>query len=526
MSKKTGVQGLYTGKIATWVVAYQLKSETALRRYVTIVMGTTSQCAVSNSNGEETKLKMWYRTNSIIDFRMKLILLFCVLLGLFSSEKMYAAPADIRLALAKHTHESLSRQFVVHDPAVLDSYSPEIGSQGQFVKTIQLDPALLAVSCERIKKTFLGRLRLKDEWRGRMVIFLHHARSRDENILVRAETFEGNWIYTVDMPDMMERTRLISCVVELLVLEMADRGSDHKAEIPTWLVKGLSREIITTSADELVVESPHSVENGMSIGRVNRNIKANQRLLDLHAGLQNMPTLGIEELSWPGRDLTSDPDGDCFQNSAQLFIHELLELPDGLKAMREFIQLLPKYLNWQIAFFKAFGSDFSGSRDLDKWWDLTVVRFTTRDVSQTWPVEVSFSKLNAIIHPGVEIRTTPSQLPMQSSVSLQSIIDGWDVSNQIPVLRQKARELMVLQVGVARSVAPFVEAYRSILEGYVAKRENLANVPIGKHFTNRRTDDFAQETIEKLNRLDAQRNQLETSNHAGHAKPSGFPVVR
>lgn len=454
---------------------------------------------------------------------MKLRIIISVFIGAFFCRNLTATPVDFRAALVNHSHQSLSRQFVIHDPPVLDSYTPD---PALFGNCVQLDPALLAVSCERIKKAFLARLRTPDEWRGRVIIFLHHARSKDENILVRTENLDGQWIYSVDMPDMMERSRVISSMVELLILEMANRGADHNTELPVWLVKGLAREIITTCSDELVLESPHSLENGLSISRVNRTIKPNQKLFDLHASLQNMPTLAIEELSWPGKDLTSDPEGDCYQNSAQLFTRELLQLPDGLKAMRLFISLLPNYLNWQLAFFKAYGSDFSGNRELDKWWDLCVVRFTTREVSQTWPVEVSYSKLNAIIHPGVEIRTSPSQLPMRSSVTLQSIIDGWDVPSQLPVLRQKARELMVLQVGVSRSVAPVVEAYRLTLEGYIAKKQNLANVPMGKQPANRHVDEVARETIEKLNRLDLERNQMETSNQAGRSKPAGFPVVR
>ncbi len=461
--------------------------------------------------------------NSHQMFRMKLISLWLVaVMVVLNPLQVPASSAEFRQSLFNHTHQSLSKQFVVHDPLVSDSYPAELNSATNLVK---LEPALLAISCDRIKKALLARLHQTDDWHGRIIIFLHHARTADENIVVKPAMYNDNWIYTVEMPDLMQRTRVISGVAELLLFEMANRGADRTAEIPAWLSRGISREIISTTGEELVVEAPHGFENGMTLSRINRTGQSNQKLMNLHQNLGAMTALSVEQLSWPGSDVATNPDGEVFQNSAHLFTRELLQLPNGSVAMRNFIGELPRHLNWQLAFYKAFAAEFAGRRELDKWWDLTVVGFTSRDVAQAMPPAVSRTRLDAILHPEVEIRTAPDQLPMRTRLTLQALIEGWDIPKQLPVLRQKERELLMLRVSSPRDVAAIIEEYRVALENYLVRRENLAVVPQGKAALVARTDDTARETIERLNRLDSSLNPKETQNKSRVKKAPVFPTI-
>src|SRR5207237_7827101 len=78
------------------------------------------------------------------------------------------------LAAEPMTLRSHSGQFIVRGLALgapLAGAAPE----GE-VSYARLDPALLAVSCERIKAAVLDELTTKDQWRSKIYVFLHPVR--------------------------------------------------------------------------------------------------------------------------------------------------------------------------------------------------------------------------------------------------------------------------------------------------------------------------------------------------------------
>src|SRR5262249_46739851 len=117
---------------------------------------------------------------------------------------------------------------------------------------VQLDPTLVAVSCERVKKVLLSELEARDRWRGRIYVDLHPARSPDEVITVTSFFRGGEWNYSMDLPSPLAASRLVSATVQVLLLEMADRNSTSSVEIPLWLAEGLTRQIIFSSDIDLV----------------------------------------------------------------------------------------------------------------------------------------------------------------------------------------------------------------------------------------------------------------------------------
>ena len=94
----------------------------------------------------------------------------------------------------------------------------------------------------------------------------------------------------------------------------------------------------------------------------------------------------FEELSWPTAANSTGAAGEFYGDSAQLFVDELLSLPDGRACLRAMVAELPRY-NWQFAFLHAFGAYFQRPLDVEKWWALQVVQFTGHDLGQTWPEE-------------------------------------------------------------------------------------------------------------------------------------------
>src|SRR5262249_34667183 len=131
----------------------------------------------------------------------------------------------------------------------------------------------------------------------------------------------------------------------------------------------------------------------------------------------------FEQLSWPTEEQLSDA---LYQGSAQLFVSELLRLPDGKACLQEMLAQLPAYYNWQFAFLRGLHDYFQKALDVEKWWALAAVHFTGRELAQTWPQEESWSKLDALLHEGIQIRSATNDAPLYSRVSLQTIIRDWE----------------------------------------------------------------------------------------------------
>ena len=207
---------------------------------------------------------------------LKLSAIFCGLLLVLPASAQFDSAtfqSDIKV-LSAGTHFSTSRQFVVHDPVytgeapvALDNSTRgkntrlagpaltttldeilRVRSGGQYVR---LEASALTMSCERIKQALLNELGMTDQWHGKIYLDLHHARGSSETILVMPTVYDREWGYHIAMPDVLERSRVVSAVVGVLLLEMANRNSERSAEIPIWLTQGLTQELMLASDAEL-----------------------------------------------------------------------------------------------------------------------------------------------------------------------------------------------------------------------------------------------------------------------------------
>ncbi len=438
-------------------------------------------------------------------------------------------------------HYSLSRQFVIHGQQTRAGW---LAVAGQSTNAVRLEPDLLSVSCERIKQAFLKELGVaKDEWRGTISLELHPARSLDEVIPVVATHFQDGWRYHVELPDAIERPRLIRSVVEVLLLEMANRNSSGRsAEIPAWLAQGVAqqvmqgvmidiskaRQVLAGSAvgqlslqdelnDSLVLDPKvGSIVDGVSAASVRTRTVLNP-LTRAHQELTQMQPLTLEELSWPEDDQFAGAAGDRYRSSAQLLFCRLGLLPDGRECLRRFVSELPQHYNWQMAFFKAFHEHFATQRDWEKWWTLEVQSFVARDLAHTWSEEESWHKLDAIIRPPVEVRTAANELPLHTQVRLQTIIRDWEFLRQNKVLQEKIQQLNLLRARVAPGLAPLVDDYRQVLQDYFKKRNQVAVPKLSGRTVTAQLDKIIAGTLHELDSLDARLAQM---------RPSEEPVSR
>jgi len=240
---------------------------------------------------------------------------------------------------------------------------------------------------------------------------------------------------------------------------------------------------------------------------VRAGVKTNS-LAIAHADLRAAPPLTLDQLSWPDEARLEGAEGETYRSSAQLLVHDLLQLRDGHAAMRAFIQELPQHLNWQLSFLHAFRADFASQLDLEKWWALQLVDFTGRDIFQTWSPEESWNKLEEIIRPVVEVRTKVNELPLRTEVKLQTIIEKWDVPRQVETLKERSKLLFSLRSRVSQEFAKLVDDYRRTIDVYLDKRHQAGylRTPLTREVMG--LDEVERQTIADLDLLDSIREDL------------------
>ncbi|MDB6125182.1 MAG: hypothetical protein JWQ71_4175 [Pedosphaera sp.] len=407
--------------------------------------------------------------------------------------------------MKRSVHSSVSRQFVIFEPSESDPF-PRTSPNANLVR---LDPDLLAISCERIKKALLAELGLSDQWHAKINLQLHPFQTPDEAVVVTTVKFGNQWNYRVDLPDRMESSRFITAIVDVLLLEMADRAATARsAEIPAWLTQGMAQHLMLSSGMDLLLRPPSEMESGISIGRTDLSAQRVNPLTQAHTDLRNMTPLSLEQLSWPQEGQLNGEAGEAYRNCAQVFVFELLRLKDGRICMRNFIAALPQHLNWQISFIKGFQSHFTNQRDLEKWWALRMVEFTGRDLSHAWPSAESFKKLDEVIRPPVEVRTAADQLPMRTEVTLQAIIRDWDFTRQAKILNTKLQQLALLRNQVSQEAVSLVDAYRKTVESYLKNRNKAGFARLTRATSTPGLDKLAQQTLKELDALDLRREEL------------------
>jgi hypothetical protein len=426
------------------------------------------------------------------------------------------ARAQVSLPDAAATRSSVSGQFIVigANPAPPSDRPTLAVTNSEFVR---LEPALLAVSAERVKQSLWRALGIDTmtQWRGRIFLALHPAASPDENVAIISARFAGVWNYRVELPDVLSRTRLARALTGVVLLELAnhDNPGDHSPEIPAWLTEGLAQHLLSTGAPEMIMSSPDKLVNGLpenQIVVVKRGVDA---LAKARPILHDHSALAFEQLSWPDDAQLRGGDDGVYRASAQLFVSDLLELNRGAEHLRAMLQMLPRCYNWQTAFRAAFAADFPRPVDLEKWWALQTVGFDARDAGPLWTPAASRDKLDEILSVPVEMRSAPTNLPVHAAISLQAVIRNFDLDRQTVILETKLRDLALAEWQMSPQFAVLTDAYRRALTDYLggrigaapAARAAVKHPPVAPPKRN------AADTVKKLDALDAQRRTVETA---------------
>ena len=210
---------------------------------------------------------------------------FLLLAILFLSRPLFSA------GLEPVTVRSQSGQFLVRG---LPRGVPSSGYSTSPIQFVRLDPTITAISFERVRQAILNELNLPDKWRGLITITLHPVEEDNSRVHFNSVHYADGWGYRVDLPERIDTERFINVAVEVILLEIANRKAVvREAELPPWLVPGLSAELQNTTLSTLTLEPETQVarrDHSTDWMRVSREL------------LRQHPALKFDQLSMPAEE--------------------------------------------------------------------------------------------------------------------------------------------------------------------------------------------------------------------------------
>jgi hypothetical protein len=417
-------------------------------------------------------------------------------------------PAPAQFSSDLVSARSYSGQFLVQAPAALVSApAPAFERDTNFLR---LEPSVMMVCCERVKQSLWRELGVSGPWSGKVFVQIYQAVAPDDAVTFVAEEFRDGWQYRLALPNVIQRTRLLDSLVRVVLLELANRNASGKsAELPPWLLEGLSEQLSTTGGAEIFIATPKVGANGLGMTAQIIPRRDLVPLADARARLAGKPVLSFEELSWPAEEVLSGGADAFYRANAHLFVTELLRLNDGRACLRRTIAELPSHYNWQFAFLRGFAAHFQRPLEVEKWWTLVSLHFTGRELSQAFSADDSWEKLDQLIRSStVQVHGLTNQMPSPGSVRLQMIVRDWDRSPQQQVLRQKISDLEMLRPRLSENLVPVTDEYLRVLNEFVKVEPSGVLGLFGKQAADRR---WREKTVKELDRLDQEREGLRST---------------
>lgn len=423
---------------------------------------------------------------------------------------------------------SESGQYIVHGMDRRNLFPPPRRENEE--PLLELEPQLVAVTAERLKRAFLDDLGTTDSHHDKVhVVLLNRARPEQPIGLVSAVHVDG-FRYQLSLPVFLESSRLIKALAQSLLQEYANRGARRNAELPTWLVEGMSRHLLSSILPAPVANAPVGGLQpgaGFNVNQLGMRPMTIERLGYDRLGTTrpffqtNLP-LTIQDLSFNNLGQLNAFERARYESSAHLLVYQLLQLRGGPALMSEFIQALPNALNWQTAFFSVYRQYFRTPLDLEKWWMLGSVEIRSRQAREHWNTPVSLERLEWLLRTPTEFRVSSNAIPQKREITLQEILNSVDFGTQKNLLSQKIQQIFFLSVNLSPAVAPLAVAYEQTIESYLQRRALNDYQPGLKSDPEQRLEALIKGTVQALDNLDRARDEI----RAGRTPKLPPPVKR
>jgi hypothetical protein len=444
----------------------------------------------------------------LIDVNIRILPVICWLLA-----GLFCAQASAEMVTARsYSGQFLAREF--KEQSLWPARAPQAvqtsmgflltskdSSNGTNEAKITLEPGVLVVSCERLKGIFLSELGLPDQWQGRIDLAISSALPEGTEPQLKAGRDGNGWNYELDLPKKVPPNVLELALVQTLLLELINRNAgERSAEIPLWLIDGLSAHLEGYNLPTFILQPDARMASsnvrleGSSLAR---------EVLSHHAPLT------FEALSWPKN---SDLSGDglkLYRACAQLFLEGLIQFPHGKDCLRQMLAQLPQHLNWQTAFLLAFHEHFDQLLDVEKWWELTAVGLSRTDAKASWDEEAQvWKRMQTSLEVPVTVHLNAGQLPVEARYTLQEVIANWPAAEVNTAVERAIAALESMPTRISPGLGIMAALYLKTLQNYLNGCRELAhpqplgrNPPPALHL-------LKANTIQQLNLLDQQRAAL------------------
>jgi len=385
---------------------------------------------------------------------------------------------------------------------------------------VRLKPPFLAIAAERFKLSLWQQLGIKanESWSGKIHLLVRPARSANETVIIASTPFLNHWNYEVELPDTLKKMRYARALSGVFLMELANRNArprGHTAELPPWLVDGLARQVISIEGDKILLTTPLKLDGNVLSGRLNEIERNFDPLANARLVLGSVPVLTFDQLSWPSGAQMDGDDGGAYLASVQLFVSELLKLKNGPEKLRTMLAELPSYMNWQTAFFSAFDDDFQRPVDVEKWWALQIVNFAAFAPGPHFTTDISRTRLEGLLAVPVEFRSDSNAMPVHADISLQAALKNLTAAQRDVVLRNKIRDIALVELRLAQPFSDLADGYRNALADFIGEMKKPAPVSVSqpkgttKHAAPMNHKVSLDETLKKLDALDHLRRELE-----------------
>lgn len=430
------------------------------------------------------------RLNSMAPWRWWLALL----VGLATSVMTWAITSPVPAMPVTAT--SRSGQFIIHGR---ETYLPPSGGSLRPVEDnelVALRPEVLAVTCERLRTVLNRQLGADDRGGSRVHLYLRRRHATEGRLNIVPQSIREGWQYHLELPDSLEWSRLVRVLVEVVLLEQANRGNaaDNCVQPPLWLTEGLTELLMNEYGRDLVLESQTTL---------NRSARRPDPLAPVRAVLAGRNPLGFTDLGLIGPEQLSDADRFAFfRASSALLVAELLQDRTDAALLRAFIQQLSQHLNWQTAFLRASDGRFKTLLEVEKWWAVSSANVLSHDPALLWPRARVLSELRLILTETADVRSATNSPSARQTLTLAEVVQTWEFDAQRDVIRRKANQLQLLSIHTPKDLFPLVsECYRT-LDTYLSTREGGGKDGDRRMDLALRVKVLAKSTARKLEELD------------------------
>jgi hypothetical protein len=394
------------------------------------------------------------------------------------------------------TFLSHSGQIVVHGSATGGFRPRSTGTNG--VAFIEAEPQVVALMGERVSRALMQDLQVPRTFQDKIHATVFDWAQPGALIGLLTQVHTDGFQYMLTVPRHVEGNKLLKGLLQVLLLEYANRGSRRTAELPNWIVEGMLRQIQTTVVPTYVVNrKPMTIVTS-----------GYDRLGATRDYLQTNTPITLRELSFTDLTKVSPEERTQFEASSHLLVHQLLRLKGGPALLAQFLRTLPHTLNWQTAFYSVYKQYFAGPLEFEKWWMLTWVEFKHGRGQEGWPLPVTLDRLESVLLTAMEVRVEAGSIPVQREASLQEFLQLADFATQKELLGQKLQQMFFMSLSVPEQALPLWMAYQRTLENYLQKRSVNDTQPLLKNYSEQRIEDLVKSAVQTLDELDAARTEL------------------